>query len=217
MTTSAQSTPENKQRGAYFFWGFLLGIGFSALVDNSTIVSVDSLFPEAFGITITVGVLGWLGNRRAKRDLEAQLMRRMRSSVRDVAVAAAEEPQHLGYFALDKDTFKGKNLERVQWSGVVLNGANLQGAALLDANLQGRSWMVSTCKEPSWTVSTARGGPGGSQPARRAPGGSQPARGGPGGYPIPRRHRPSRRDQMDIRHRLGVLHRPWSPQLLVLQ
>lgn len=136
MTNSASSASENRRRGAYLFWGFLFGIGISALLDASDSFSVDVLFPEVFGIVTTVGVLGWLANRRAQRDLEAQLLRRIRSSVRDVAVAAIEELRYLGYFDRDRNTFKGMNLSGAKWTEAALGGANLEGVDLTGADLQ---------------------------------------------------------------------------------
>lgn len=137
MATPEPSASENKRRGAYIFWGFLLGVGFSALLDSSNSLSIGSLFPEIFGITITVGVLGWLNNRRAQRDLEAELMRRIRSSVRDVAVAAVEELKFLGYFDQNRDTFNGVDLSGVQWAEANLRAINLAGTKLVGSNLKG--------------------------------------------------------------------------------
>lgn len=92
--------------------------------------------PELVGIGITILVIDEWNKRRARRELEAHLFRQIRSSVRDVAVAALDELADLGHLSADKNTFVGFELFDAQWARANLEGANLQKVDLRYANLQ---------------------------------------------------------------------------------
>jgi uncharacterized protein YjbI with pentapeptide repeats len=141
MAVQARQDNTKRESGPdmWMYWGtimvlFLVYAGFRLIADKSGYAV--NLFTEFLSISITIFVLDRRAQLREQKRLEAELMRRIRSSVRDVAVAAVEELKFLGYFDGDKTTFIRTNLSRVQWSGAFLLGVNLQGADLMYANLQ---------------------------------------------------------------------------------
>jgi len=124
--------------GAYVLIGFALGFSLAGFMATHNTFSKfpNWIGPEIIGIVITVGGIGWLNKRRAQRQLKDQLMRQIRSSVRDVAVAALDELADLGLLAPDKETLVGADLDDVQWTGARLWETNLQQANLEYANLK---------------------------------------------------------------------------------
>jgi hypothetical protein len=88
-------------------------------------------------------VIERMERREAEREAEkkereakkADLIAQMGSSVKDVAVAAAEELERHGW--LRDGSLQEANLVRANLQGAHLLGANLQGANLNGANLQG--------------------------------------------------------------------------------
>jgi hypothetical protein len=139
--------------GTYLFWGFILGVGLTSLLDSAGVLTRESLFPEVFGLTVTVLGIDRLYKRNARRALEAELMRRIRSSVHEVATAAVEELVHLDYFHQDTSTLKGEFLPKMQWSGVSLMWANLEGVKLWLAHLENAMlWGVNLKDASLWAA-----------------------------------------------------------------
>jgi hypothetical protein len=101
------------------FWqGFLINLG-----------------TDALGVAITVLVLNALQERAQEEQLKKQLIREMRSSIKDVAVPASEEVAARGW--LYDGSLARASLYRANLAGADLGAANLAGADLRVANLAG--------------------------------------------------------------------------------
>ena len=91
---------------------------------------------EMAGALVTYGLLELVIRRREEREAKkADLIAQMGSSVKDVAIAAAEELRRRGW--LRDGSLTGATLARANLQGANLGGANLQGTNLSGANLQG--------------------------------------------------------------------------------
>ena len=97
---------------------------------------------EMAGALVTYGLLELVIRRREEREArkeereakKADLIAQMGSSVKDVAIAAAEELRRRGW--LRDGSLTGATLARANLQGANLGGANLQGTNLSVANLQ---------------------------------------------------------------------------------
>ncbi len=119
--------------------GFLLGFTIESFAQSMATPNwretLASLFPEAFGITVTVLVLNGLAERRVRLEMKRDLIFRMGSRQRDVAVHAAE---HLGEHGwLQDGTLRGGYFAKANLYKAGLSGANLQETSLLEATLEG--------------------------------------------------------------------------------
>ncbi|MFC1961000.1 pentapeptide repeat-containing protein [Chloroflexota bacterium] len=116
--------------------GFLMGVtirDFLPIIESWRDL-VTGLFPEAFGIAITVLVIDALATRRAELEKKRDLIFKMGSSSRDVAVPAVEDLRRHGW--LEDGSLQGVNLDDANLEAADLNFAVLQGASLQRANLQ---------------------------------------------------------------------------------
>jgi hypothetical protein len=86
---------------------------------------------EAAGAAVTYYLLVWLIGRR---ESKAALIAKMRSRVRDVAIAAAEELRDNGW--LQDGSLQDVNLAYANLVGAELRGAELRGAVLFEADLR---------------------------------------------------------------------------------
>ena len=103
-----------------------------------------NLGTEMAGAALTYGLFD-LFIARAERQAEkkANLMTQMGSSVRDVAISAADELRQIGWLtdgSLQEALLSGADLRGADLSGADLSGADLSGANLTDEQLaQARS------------------------------------------------------------------------------
>jgi hypothetical protein len=77
----------------------------------------------------------FIGGRERREARKAALIAQLGSSVKDVAVAAAEELRRHGW--LRDGSLRGAILDGANLQGAILDGADLQGAGLEAAALQG--------------------------------------------------------------------------------
>lgn len=116
--------------------GFLLGVTIrDFILDNpGWRETLANLFPEAFGISVTVLVLNGLADRRTRLEEKRDLIFKMGSSIREIAVPASEALRRHGW--LQNGSLKKANLRYADLQGANLENANLQGADLWCAKLQ---------------------------------------------------------------------------------
>jgi len=94
-----------------------------------------NLGTEMLGAVATYVLLElFIGGRERREARKAALIAQLGSSVKDVAVAAAEELRRHGW--LWDGSLQGANLLEADLQGANLTGANLQGADLFSAKLQ---------------------------------------------------------------------------------
>lgn len=77
----------------YALLGFFVGLSLGQLVRSGfTLLNIiESLFPEAVGILVTVTIIERWNERRSKQELKQQLMRQLRSVDKGFALNALEE------------------------------------------------------------------------------------------------------------------------------
>jgi len=110
----------------------------------------DGLLPnlgaEMVGAVLTYALFErYIGRGERQEEKKASLIAQMGSSVKDVAIAAAEDLRRHGWLYdgslrwanLDRADLTGANLFEASLSGAYLNGTNLSGAVLSKANLRG--------------------------------------------------------------------------------
>jgi uncharacterized protein YjbI with pentapeptide repeats len=138
---------------------FLLGAGFGYTHSGDNLFNFHQLVSDLYAnagmellsIAITVLIIDRLNHHHNFEERKYSLFRRMRSSSRDVAIAALEEIQHQGFWEealkhhyeihTSRIYFSGiqwsdANLNNVDINRAWLDGANLQNARLGDSNLQ---------------------------------------------------------------------------------
>jgi uncharacterized protein YjbI with pentapeptide repeats len=154
--TNQEATMESTGTARLRKW-VLVGLGVGTLVSLllGLLLTCDwgglllNLGAEFGGALATYGLLELLIRRREEEEekeeeLEAKkadLIAQMGSSVKDVAIAAAEELGRYGW--LRDGSLRGADLLHANLQGASLSKANLQGAYLYGANLQGSDLTVA--------------------------------------------------------------------------
>ncbi len=130
----------------------LLGIGIGSwLFGPAGLYREDgystNLFTEFISIGVTVFVIDLLNRQRDERnrikDLQARLLREVRSPENAIARHAIHELREHGWLAGEDGLLKGANLRSANLQGANLGGANLQGAELVFAKLQGANLVLA--------------------------------------------------------------------------
>jgi uncharacterized protein YjbI with pentapeptide repeats len=130
--------PEN--RWLYALAGFAIGvsIGITAIPFVSqtprTQEALSNLFPTFVGIAFTVTILDRLYDRRDKMRQKDDLIAKMGSRIKDVAIPAAEELNRRGW--LNDGSLRRAKLWYANLEGVQLIRGDLREAEMISANLQ---------------------------------------------------------------------------------
>jgi uncharacterized protein YjbI with pentapeptide repeats len=92
-----------------------------------------TLGTDSLGVAVTVLILNALQERAQEEQFKNQLIREMRSKIRDVAVPAAEQIAARAW--LRDGSLVGAQLFMANLEGACLGSANLEGACLVQTNL----------------------------------------------------------------------------------
>lgn len=102
------------------------------VIDNWLMSFLIDLAPEMVGMAFTVVVIDELNQIRIEQQYKQELFAQLHSPVRDVAVEALRLVRANGWW---EELIQQRSLSGVQWSGAILESANLAGANLRFANL----------------------------------------------------------------------------------